>query len=163
MFGIGLEATTRAISRYWGTRMIGLTCSRTLQTLLCKPPSRSNLSHIMNGVSGPLPASLPRTDIPNNDVPLLEASAPSMTIASRAFSRVRSRLSPSLSISPPEGRKAVRICRKILVSTGAFVSLREPVAAREKKGGSEARVAVVSSWFDERRHALSALIRPSES
>ena len=142
-----------------------LTCSRTFEFLLCKPASLKNRSHIIYGVSGPFPVSFCLSDPCNDDdAPVLKARPPSITMASRALSRMRSRLSPSRSRRPPEGRNAVRICLKVTESTTAVVdSSDELVVARRKNGGNAFNVGVVRCWFGDFKQDLSALTSPSKS
>ena len=79
-----------------------INCSRLVKTRLYV-----RLSKIMRGVSGPLP-SFARIDEPA--LLHLNAYPPRIARVSRALSRARSRLSPSLSIAPPVGKNACRTC-----------------------------------------------------
>ena len=117
----------------------------------------------MRGLSGPFPASfwrvLPRVEA----LPHLKARLPKATRESRAFSLDRSLLSPSLSIRPPVGRKAVRTCRRVAESI-VFGWLSDAVVfKRGKSGGNADRVAADKCWFEVRRQVLRVLMRDSMS
>ena len=152
-------------------RTRNLTCSRVLQTLLPKPPSLSNLSKIIKGVSELLP-SLDFEDA-TLDTLARKDKLPRMTRVSRAFSLVFSRLSPRRSMTPPAGRNARRTWRNVTVSTAsdglgdedcvADAGMRGGVMRSGRSGGRAETVAAVRCWLDVRKHALRASIRPSGS
>jgi hypothetical protein len=139
----------------WKTRCIQ-TCSFTRHTLLLRPASRKNRSKIINGVSGPLPSFLPVVEC-DGPPPERKARPPRMTRLSRALSLALSRASPSRSMIPPDGKKAVSTSRRVTTSTTDEAVTEEVELARERgcvdvtgfeskrgsKGGRAESVAVV--------------------